>query len=173
MPIEQVVYVACQWASPVAVVISATIGGYIAVTSIKSARELARKKSSIDLILDSKHDDNLEKGLNVIREIHSNPKEDIVKFAYPEMFKVEQNVDIRYVLNYNEFVAIGIREGIYDERIIKNATHRITTKSYEMCEKYIEKVRDDVGVKTIWCEYEALYKRWKDSPPDNPNSRTK
>lgn len=66
---------------------------------------------------------------------------------------------IRYILNYLEFVAAGIRLGDLDEQLVKSAQRGMFIKGYEMCEQYILKLNFESP-----STYEHLivtYNRWK------------
>lgn len=55
---------------------------------------------------------------------------------------------LNYVLNYFEFLAVGIRHGDLDRKVLKHTLRGILVRLYEKCECYIKYTRGDDG-KTV------------------------
>ncbi len=158
--------------SPVAILTSATVAGYIALN-------VAKKQKAIEFILNTKSDDRVQEGLAVIRKIHVNQHDDIVKYAYsyqkdpqstiPEddELQLKEHFErsasaIRYTLNHFEYMAVGIAEGIYCETILNRSMRTTIVRLYERTEKFIHEARIQSGQKSAHIEFESLAKRWDD-----------
>lgn len=148
--------------SSVAILISGGVGATIAVLSIKSAREIARKKNAIDLVISAKQDDYQRESIKVIRDYHEDAHKDIVSLAHKSSDDnvVKAQKHLRYILNYFEYISVGVRNKIYDEKIIKDSMFGTISKTYTQCKPYILKARELSSSNTIYQEFEALAQRW-------------
>jgi hypothetical protein len=71
--------------------------------------------------------------------------------------KVDVNA-LRYILNYFEFIAIGIKRGDLDEGMLKDSLRSILAKNIEMSSEWLEKSRaqnDRYYANLLW-----LHGRW-------------
>lgn len=66
---------------------------------------------------------------------------------------------IRYILNYLEFVAAGMRLGDLDEQLVRSAQRGMFIRAYKMCEKYILEINSDSP--STFEHLIATYNRWK------------
>jgi len=75
-------------------------------------------------------------------------------------------------LNYFEGLARGVRQGIYDEEVVKNAFHGSMISVYECFKYYICSRRKKWDNQKLWFELEALIDKWKQEErvtnPDRP-----
>ena len=65
-----------------ATIIVGLVVSTIAIIAIASNRNLAKKKNSLDTVLDIKADERLRDSIAVIRAIHLDPQINIEKYAY-------------------------------------------------------------------------------------------
>lgn len=139
------------------------IAALIAAIAIISNRRLAKKKNSLDTILSAKGDTTLRNAISTIYSVHQNPNLEIKIFSYKENEKDEAAVDIRYALNFYEYVAVGINHGVYHEKILKESMYSTIVNIHDRCKGFIENVRTQ-GQKTAYCNVEKLAKKWEKKP---------
>jgi Domain of unknown function (DUF4760) len=70
------------------------------------------------------------------------------------------------VLNYHESLAVGVLDGVYDEKVIKSIRRSALERIFIAFKNFIDKVRTDIQP-TAWAEQERLINKWKleDNPP--------
>ncbi|CNJ18805.1 Uncharacterised protein [Yersinia aldovae] len=95
------------------------IGILVAVVSVWSAKVTARKKQTADFLFASRTDSKLIDGNKCLSELHVSDDKNMRSFANRAKFDTEENINIRYVLNHYERIAVGIQAGIYDEGMLK------------------------------------------------------
>lgn len=70
-------------------------------------------------------------------------------------------------LNNYEFLATGIRAGAFDEKIIKRMQYSIAMRDWESLCPFINELRAQTKIDTLFQEFEWLGKRWKKKPLTN------
>ena len=140
------------------------IAALIAVISILSVFITAQRKQAIDMILSIRQDKQLTDGLALIARLHIAKDDNILKYSEHDMRGHETTVLIQYVLNHYEFVAVGIRQSIYSEQIVKASSYTTIVKLYDRALPFISNVRKANQTPTYYQEFECLAKRWKDKP---------
>ncbi|HGC5183412.1 TPA: DUF4760 domain-containing protein, partial [Escherichia coli] len=70
----------------------------------------------------------------------------------------------QYILNFYERVAVSIREGIYDEKMIKRTSYTTVVETYDIAEPLIKAIRESINSDTTYQEFEWLVRRWKANP---------
>lgn len=146
-----------------ATLVVGAVASIIALTAIYSNRQISRKKNSLDTILTIKADENLRDCLAIIRKIHNNPNEQIEKYAYGGNSTTNEAKSIRYVINFYEYLAVGIENKVFDEPLLKESIYTTLTTVYTRCESFISTIRKD-GHETAMCNFENLAKKWKKKP---------
>lgn len=144
------------------------VGVAVATWSIFSNRTITRRKQTAEMLLALRSDDKIGDGYKVLRTRHENKgKKSLEQLANPS----EENEDelrdadcTRYLLNHWETVAVGIKQGIYCKRILKEAHCTIICNMVNQAEPYIKKVRANTGKNTIWREIELLANEWVKNP---------
>jgi len=139
------------------------LAAFIAMIAINSSRTIERKKAAVSALLAAKRDDDLEKASALVASLADGEK-NIASFAKAENVKSEESKSIKYVLNYYEYLAVGIGQGIYDESVFKDAMYTILTKLYDRTKPFIDQARKTSGTVTIFQEFECLACKWKLSP---------
>lgn len=140
------------------------VGVLVAVISVLSARSIARKKQSADLLFDSRDDKELVEGLRTLAKLHDDSGVNIRSFALKANVDTEAAKAIRYVLNHYEYVSVGVQSGIYDEAMLKEGSYNTVVRLYQRAKPYIESVREVNGRPTIYQEFQWLAKRWEEKP---------
>lgn len=72
--------------------------------------------------------------------------------------KPTERAAIHYMLNFLEFIAVGVRHNNMDEELIKGSLKTILKNNYLMFQPVIEYVR--IGSPSNYIEMETLHKRW-------------
>ena len=90
----------------------------IAVLAIYRNSNIAKKRATVDLVMHQKQDTEFVAAKKKLHELHDK-KVQFSKYALSENSKTEENESILCVLNEYEFVAVGIREGAFDEGTYK------------------------------------------------------
>lgn len=76
----------------------------------------------------------------------------------------EERGAIHYMLNFLEFIAVGVRHNNMDEELIKGSLESILRNNYILFQQVIEYVRE-ISPKN-YTELETLYKRWNNYNSD-------
>lgn len=85
----------------------------------------------------------------------------MAKYASKDYLGSEESDAILKILNHYEFIASGIREGAFDEKIYKRMQYGLVTRDWESLNGYIADLRKARAHKTLFQEFEWLGKRWK------------
>lgn len=70
--------------------------------------------------------------------------------------------EIGKYLNHHEGIAIGIKQNLYEEEVVKLARKTSFCQTYSEFEEYINEVRKVSNPKT-WINFENLTKKWKEN----------
>jgi hypothetical protein len=136
----------------------------LAWVAIVSSRRIERKKASMELIFEGKHDKELSTALRMIAALHDGDTK-MSTYAKKENLDTEASKGIRYALNHFESMGVGIFRGIYDEKTLKSSQYSIVTRLYERTKTYIEAIRkEENGKPTHFQEIECLACRWLRNP---------
>lgn len=137
------------------------VGALIALWGVLSARQIARRKNSTDVLLCARQDEKYAQGMRTISALHESTSEDINTYAL-ENKKDPKAIDIRYVLNHWEHISVGIQNGIYCEKILKEASGTTVTKLFDKTMIFIETVNKEKPNKpTYYQDFKWLANRWK------------
>lgn len=77
-------------------------------------------------------------------------------------------ISLRRVLNHSEFVAAAIRNGDFDERLMRDAEQASYVQLFKVCQPYIEKLRRERQRATLYEHLEWLSARWTTDGPKWP-----
>lgn len=152
--------------------LSFLVGVGVAVASVLSAKSTARKKQAADMLLSSRCDQELMKGLRKLAVLHEDANVNMRAFGKKDQVDSEEAQSIRYVLNHWEYVSVGIQAGIYDEQMIKEASCGTVTKLFERALPFIAALREENARPTIYQEFEWLAKSWDASPLKSKKRKT-
>jgi hypothetical protein len=134
-------------------------GVIVAIVSVVTARTLARKKQTADMLFASRSDETLQLGLRHIRE-YSTGSSNIRALVDVESDEV---ASIKYVLNHFETLSVGIQSGIYDEGMIKKSWCNMICDAHKWATPLIDEIRTKRARPTVLQELDWLAKRWNDS----------
>ncbi|WP_024951913.1 DUF4760 domain-containing protein [Cobetia crustatorum] len=136
----------------------------VAVISVVSARNTAKKKQTADLLFAIRSDDRLIEASRTLKELHHS-NNNIRLWADPDRVcktdeQEAQIQNIRYILNHYERLSVGLQAGIYHEDMLKKSQFTIITRTYEWAKPFMEGVRDKTNSPTAFQEFEWLANRW-------------
>ena len=72
--------------------------------------------------------------------------------------------DIIEVLNFREFVSVGINTGIIGEKVYKRAYCSVMIRDWKLLKSTIFSIREKQNKQTLFQDFEILAKRWEKSP---------
>lgn len=139
------------------------VGVGVAIASVLTARSIAKKKQSADMLFNSRGDERLQSAYRSLSEYHNGDK-NIRLLANGDARNSDECKDIRYLLNHLESLSVGIQAGIYDETMLKKSWCGIVLDTYKHATPYIAATREAEHRSTIYQELEWLATRWKKNP---------
>lgn len=77
----------------------------------------------------------------------------------------ELRAHFRQILNHYEFVAAGLRNGDFDEKLLKDSERATYVQLFRCCQNYIWAMRDSRDRMTLYEHLEWVHRRWTDAPP--------
>lgn len=142
------------WIQTGAVFLSAVAAIYI----IYHNGKLAKRRALIDLIIQQKSDEKL---IEATREVYALSK---AGNHISQLVDSEKEPTILRVLNNQEFIAVGIRTGAFDEDVYKEIQCSNVLKLWTATSGFIQEVRKIDGKNTLFQDFERLAKRWEKNP---------
>ena len=140
--------------SPIAILISAFIGANIALQNIKSARQIAREKATLDLIEKTESTEFYRENHSVFRDRRLSNT--IMRLTDPKSEADRRDRARLYdYLNHYELISIGIRKNILDEDFYKNWMRTAFLRDWEAAAEFIQRERWKQKDDTEEWEYNA------------------
>lgn len=145
------------------------LGVLVATGAIFYHVRTAKKTQTAHFLFESRQDAHYTESLHFLKKVHRSGKS-FRSYLFPREGKVitEREVlerrKIQYILNFYERVAVSIREGIYDEQMIKRASFTTVIQTWDIAEPLIKAIREYIHSETTWQEFEWLVLRWKQNP---------
>lgn len=147
-----------QWFSPLAILLSATIGGSIAWSAVNANRETARKRATLDVILKSESDDYFERIYIVfLSEKNRSSGLEVLLLAESDGEK-KAKTEVDNFLNHYELIAISINQNILDEDFYKQWMKSTYIKHFKEAKAYIDGTRKG-NLKAYIC-FQELAEKW-------------
>lgn len=136
----------------------------VAIISVLSVQNTAKKKQTADLLFAVRSDDRLIRASRTLKKLHDSPHNIRLwadpKFEFDSEEQEQQAEDIRYILNHYERLSVGLQSSIYHENMLRKSQYTIITKTFEWAKPFIEGVREKTNSPTAFQEFEWLAKRW-------------
>lgn len=132
------------------------ISALAAVAVIYYNGKQARLRALIDLIVQQKTDASLMQATQFINALHEKG-EPWTKHFSPQSAEYHH---ILMVLNNQEFIAVGVRMGAFDENIYKQMQCSNVLRLWKASSGFIAEVRTQTGIPTLYQDFERLAKRW-------------
>lgn len=122
-----------------------------------------RRNHSMQLLIESRLSERYMTYVNQVSKISNefklrNPRQDYLVKEYFDALTVEQKNSILYMLNYCEFIAVGIRFGDLDESLMLNTFGSMLKTNYEFSKEIIK--YKQIEKKSHFEHFTALYTRW-------------
>jgi len=137
-------------------------GVLVAVVSVLSARATAKKKQTADLLSSTRADEELVAGLRCLSELHNRPDANIRQYASDLKASSDEAKSIRYVLNHYEYVAVGLQSGIYDEGMLRRASHNTVVNLFTHARPFIEALREHKHRPSLYQEMQCMAEHWQE-----------
>lgn len=134
----------------------------VAIIAIVTARATERKKAAAAVIFASRQDGPLVDAIRKIGAL-SQTDQNMAMWALDDRKGTEEAKAIRYALNHYEYVAVGIANGIYDEKLFKSSSFTTIVKLYDRTKPFIDAIRA-AGQDTAQQDFECLALKWKSDP---------
>jgi len=126
----------------------------------------SKKTQTALFLFESRKDKDYVESLHVLKKSHKSGKSFRSYVIPPDGQQVsdKERVECRqfqYILNFYERVAVSIREGIYDEEMIKRTSYTTVIETWNTAEPLIKAIREKINSETTYQEFEWLVLRWK------------
>jgi hypothetical protein len=153
------------WVPTGAVILSAIAAVY--VIYLNGKRE--RRRTTIDLVIATEQDKVYKEKYASISKLIIN---DVCLVDYARFIDIEHEKlnNIRYVLNRLEFIASGIRNKAFDEKIYKEYNRTNLLKIWKAVAPLVAEIRRRKGVFTYYQEIEWLSNKWENKKVKRINS---
>lgn len=122
--------------------------------------KLAKKRALIDLIIEQKSDVSLLEATRRVYELQDTGN-------HISSLVGTDSADRRLVLkviNNQEFIAVGIRLGAFDEKVYKQLQFNNVNKLWTATSGFIHEIRKIDQKSTIFQDFECLAVRWSKDP---------
>ncbi|SLJ86873.1 DUF4760 domain-containing protein [Novosphingobium mathurense] len=170
MELQKVAQIA-QIVSTTAILISAAT----AITVLIYTRRTNRRRATLDMVMKTFVDDGgrilYDKFISLTRR--DSDKADTFTFVdlkdHTPANEDDRNVVIDQMNTY-ELVALGIRNGVFDDKFFKHWYHSQFMRDYKALEPLMLSIREDRP--STFCEFRWLYEKWqKNQHPENEPGR--
>ena len=121
-----------------------------------------KKRATIDLVLHQRNDIKLTDAKKILRNLDDS--NGLSSYACLDAKDKDETIAIMAVLNHYEFVATGIREDAFDERVYKRMLYGILVKDWNNLEAFVVELRKTRFHNTLYQEYQWLAEKWKKNP---------
>lgn len=147
----------------VAFVVSAMAG----VAVIYHNGKLAKQRALIDLIMQQRADAALNEAFRKVYQLASDDTERLSRYVdsnnHDEEYRAARAAILK-VLNTQEFVAVGIRLGVFDEKVYKQLQCSNVLKIWNATSGFVHELRKKEKHNTIFQDLEALALKWEKDP---------
>lgn len=122
-----------------------------------------RRRAIIDLVLHQQEDTELQAAIAAVRELRdNNSKSSIAK--YLDDGNSDPYKHIIRLLNHYEFIAAGIAERAFDEKLYKRMQCTVLVRNWRALSGFVEEFRNRKGSQTLYQEFQKLGKKWERRP---------
>jgi hypothetical protein len=148
-----------QWITAIVAVSAAGV----AAVGITIQWRLARRRAAIDFFLKTEADKHLVDAYDefwagirhmrtiAIQDFCTSEKEDVRKHYFA----------VRKYLNVHELIAVGIKNGMFDDRTCYDFWSRVLIRCVEAAKPVLTYLRERPGHEATNIELESLYLKWK------------
>lgn len=134
--------------------------------------KVERRKATIDLIAKTYFDDEIHNSYQNFKDIFIKRETEqggpsiisLESLATRENQKHEDSECLNQVLNQYELISLSIKQKALDEQFYKQWFFTQFTKDYQKTLPFINALRKNFNLPTIYCEYTSLAERWLRKP---------
>lgn len=148
--------------SEIAILIGAGLATIGWIYTARRARSLARKQHTINVILQTNFSDRFLRSRSSIAPY-------LKKCECPDEIMNGEDEELRAhfrdILNHYEFVSAGMRNGDFDEKLLKDSEKSTYIALYKCCEPYIWSLRNSRNRMSIYEHLEWVHLRWETKKP--------
>lgn len=149
-----------SWWPITAIIISALVGGLIALWSINNQNRIARMRATLDVILKSESDTYYQNIYSTFTSEHTRPEGlAALKDAHSDNEKRSRR-DVDDFLNHYELIAIAIKQQILDEDFYKEWMKSVYIRHYRYAEKYINSFAKEKNKNLTFINFRELAEKW-------------
>lgn len=139
----------------------AIMGVGVAVWAIYTNRKIAKQKNTIDLIAKIRENESLRNDIEWLRTIDDDQSVSVEQFAKNMKDHREECRRLLSVLNLYEAIAVGIRDGIYDEGVVRNYGRTTMIHVYQKSKPFIIRLRKDTGNEQYFEHLQFIAKKFE------------
>ncbi|ESK30173.1 hypothetical protein G971_01788 [Escherichia coli UMEA 3342-1] len=145
------------------------LGVLVAIGTIIYNVRTAKKTQTANFLFESRQDMQYIESLHTLKQVHRSGKS-FRSYVFPcdgciiTDEEMAERRKFQYILNFYERFAVSIREGIYDEKMIKRTSYTTVVETYDIAEPLIKAIRESINSDTTYQEFEWLVRRWKANP---------
>lgn len=142
------------------------IGVVVAIITIIYNVKTAKKTQTANFLFESRKDRDYIDSLHMLKRVHQSGKS-FRSYVFPgpgasiTEDEMEERRKFQYILNFYERVAVGIRQDIYNEEMIKRTSYTTVIETWDIAEPLIRAIREHIHSETTYQEFEWLVVRWK------------
>ncbi|QZY64360.1 DUF4760 domain-containing protein [Providencia rettgeri] len=144
-------------------------GVIVAIIAIIYNVKTAKKTQTAIFLFESRQDKHYIESLHVLKQAHRSGKS-FRSYVFPcegtsvTDEELAERRKFQYILNFYERVAVSIREGIYNEEMIKRTSYSTVIETFDIAEPLIKAIRENIKSDTAYQEFEWLVSEWKKKP---------
>src|SRR2546422_4585482 len=99
------------------------VSAIAAIWVIQASKRQEKRRATIDAVIDQKRNKDLVGARRVLLKMHESGEKNLAKHL--EKTESEEYQSILLILNTYEFMAVGIREGAFDENTYKRLRYSV------------------------------------------------
>ena len=103
----------------------------VGILSLRSARRTARQKATLAFLREYHNSEEVGRGAKILNQQDGDQ---------PPLDE-DQKAAVRGLLNQLELLAVGLKNGIYDEKIVRDAMETTIVRFYNRGKSFVEKAR--------------------------------
>lgn len=123
-----------------------------------------KRLATLNLIIHQRSDEELNNAIDLVFKLATESSDFDDLSQYLKNKDSSERKAILKVLNYREFVAVGINKGIIDEEAYKQAYYSVTLRDWRILQKTIISIRNNRKTQTLFQDFELLVSKWKKKP---------
>ena len=111
--------------------------------TIRSHRAVEKQRSGIQAMTRFFLDEELQTASRLLAKIDRSRDHSVEIYAYAEKRDTDERKALQMLLNFFETIAVGIKNNIYDERIVKNCQGTIIVGTWHFAESFVKRLRKE------------------------------